>query len=110
MPRFFACYQGYGARPTTNILIGIVFTLSECSPNAAAALVSSSKGRSSGASNNGGSAGGISGGGSGLTAGIDALRLACLQCLEVTMCACHIKNEDGVGSRSMLADMPISRG
>lgn len=79
-----AVFQGYGARPTTNILIGIVFTLSECSPNAASALGASPKGGSGGASNNGGSGGEYSGGGSGLTAGMDALRLVCLQCLEVS--------------------------
>ena len=76
-------------RPTTNVLIGIVFTLSECSPNAAS-LLSPSPGGPDGASHGGGGGGGdggnasAKGGGSGLTAGTDALRLACLQCLEVT--------------------------
>lgn len=79
----FLFLKGYGARPTTNTLVGLVFALSECSPTGAP---TPAPGRSRMPAL-GGVGGGVAGkgGGSGLTAGTDALRLACLKCLEVRL-------------------------
>lgn len=68
--------QGYGVKPTIHVLIRLIFTLSECSPM-------------SGQQSQNGSPGGSAAptaarGDSGLTGGTDALRLACLECLEVS--------------------------
>lgn len=81
--------KGYGLKPTIDVLIGAVFTVSECSPTS---LLSSSPKDHKGtaALTAAGSGSGIGkGGGSGLSAGTDALRLACLRCLEVNCTACE---------------------
>lgn len=81
----FLFLKGYGAKPTTNTLVGLVFALSECSPTGAP---TPPPGRSRmPALGDVGGGGGVAekGGGSGLTAGTDALRLACLKSLEVRL-------------------------
>ncbi|CAM9664891.1 unnamed protein product, partial [Ectocarpus sp. 13 AM-2016] len=74
--------EGYGVKPTIHVMIRLVFTLSECSPANGGVLAGSSSGSAvSGAVRNG--PGRVEG--SGLTAGIDALRLSCLKCLEAVL-------------------------
>lgn len=66
------------------MLVRLIFTLSECSPmNGGAMGQPSRKGGSSGGGAAPPTARGHEGD-SGLTAGTDALRLACLECLEVS--------------------------
>lgn len=70
-------------RPTLDVLVALIFTLAECSP------ITQSSPRSSGEQGVGGvGAADRDGGGSGLSAGTEALRLACLECLEVRVVYC----------------------
>lgn len=88
-PCIFVLRKGHGVDPTTALLIGLVLTLSECSPTSPSPLPTSKMSMSDGGvvSQRGQSAAvaaiASGRGGSGLSAGTDALRLACLQCLEV---------------------------
>lgn len=85
--------QGYGTKPTANVLIGLVFTLCGLSPeierSASTTQVSNGSAKSSGGdSGNSPDVDSIRSmatqtSGSGLSGDTDALRLACLECLEV---------------------------
>lgn len=84
--------KDFGVRPTTNLLVMLVSILSECSLESAPGTSSSLDGDGSGSvqesgaisrATSSGGGGGSGSGGSGLSAGTDALRLACLGCLEV---------------------------
>ncbi|CAM9607067.1 unnamed protein product, partial [Choristocarpus tenellus] len=75
-----------GRKEIINIMVGVVFTLSEC----AGILPSSNMPSTPNAGEDEGGPAGIhlaaggwsEGGGSGLTAGVEALRIACLECLQ----------------------------
>ncbi|CAM9135207.1 unnamed protein product, partial [Scytosiphon promiscuus] len=114
--------EGYRVKPTTHLVIRLVITLSECSP--------ANGGRPSGqqqqqhqhqqvssptspSSRNGGTSSrepsaGEAAGGSGLTAGTDALRLACLHCLEALLRAPSGPAEHGTGERATTTSKPTT--
>lgn len=86
--------KSYGVNPTFNFLLTLIFTLAECSPTTQLPRAASDDCNPGNDDRRGGGVGGgvgggdgrsadSSGGGSGLSAGTDALRLACLECLEV---------------------------
>lgn len=86
----FATLKGYGASETLNILLSLVFTLSECStttgvpgPESASRDSGDDNSRRASGNGNGYRSADSRHSDSRLSAGTDALRLACLQCLEV---------------------------
>lgn len=69
-----------------------MFTVSECSPMSARSSLPNAPDNATARGGSGGVfKGAAGGGGSGLTGGTDALRLACLECLEVRCCAATVK-------------------
>eukprot|EP00903_Cladosiphon_okamuranus_P012353 g11582.t1 len=76
--------EGYGIKPTIHMLIRLIFTLSECSPMTDVVYGQQSQNGSSSGSAPPTVARGREED-SGLTAGTDALRLACLECLEAVL-------------------------
>eukprot|EP00752_Nemacystus_decipiens_P012189 g10806.t2 len=91
--------KGYGVKPTIHVLIRLNFTLSECSPMGGGLSGQQSQNASSSGSSAPTAARGREGD-SGLTAGTDALRLACLECLEVLLRAPFATEGDRIRSGS----------